>query len=80
MMKRKRSMFGSMRWLTISRVRVILTKLLVLKCHYFDVISSELVFEQFTENWPPTVQVIGKDILKFHGIYWPAFLIAAGTC
>jgi methionyl-tRNA synthetase len=28
--------------------------------------------------WPPNVQVIGKDILKFHGIYWPAFLIAAG--
>ena len=23
-------------------------------------------------------QVIGKDILKFHGVYWPAFLIAAG--
>lgn len=33
---------------------------------------------KFKENWPPTVQVIGKDILKFHGIYWPAFLIAAG--
>lgn len=28
--------------------------------------------------WPPNLQVIGKDILKFHGIYWPAFLIAAG--
>nr|XP_022911507.1 methionine--tRNA ligase, mitochondrial isoform X1 [Onthophagus taurus] len=27
--------------------------------------------------WPPNVQVIGKDILKFHGIYWPAFLMAA---
>lgn len=31
----------------------------------------------FKEFWPP-VQVIGKDILKFHGIYWPAFLMAAG--
>lgn len=30
-----------------------------------------------TEFWPPTVHVIGKDILKFHGIYWPAFLLAA---
>jgi methionyl-tRNA synthetase len=28
--------------------------------------------------WPPNLHVIGKDILKFHGIYWPAFLIAAG--
>lgn len=24
------------------------------------------------------MQVVGKDILKFHGIFWPAFLIAAG--
>ncbi len=29
-------------------------------------------------TWPPTMQVIGKDILKFHGIFWPAFLMAAG--
>jgi methionyl-tRNA synthetase len=26
--------------------------------------------------WPPDVQVIGKDIMKFHCIYWPAFLMA----
>ncbi|XP_058453829.1 methionine--tRNA ligase, mitochondrial-like [Malaya genurostris] len=34
--------------------------------------------EEFRQKWPPTVQVLGKDILKFHGVYWPAFLIAAG--
>ncbi|XP_071556821.1 methionine--tRNA ligase, mitochondrial-like isoform X2 [Temnothorax nylanderi] len=34
--------------------------------------------ESYKEFWPPTIQIIGKDILKFHGIYWPAFLIAAG--
>ncbi|XP_076240243.1 methionyl-tRNA synthetase, mitochondrial isoform X2 [Calliopsis andreniformis] len=28
--------------------------------------------------WPPTIQIIGKDILKFHGIFWPAFLMAVG--
>ncbi|KFM64631.1 Methionine--tRNA ligase, mitochondrial, partial [Stegodyphus mimosarum] len=28
--------------------------------------------------WPADCHVIGKDILKFHAIYWPAFLIAAG--
>ncbi|XP_059164169.1 methionine--tRNA ligase, mitochondrial-like [Physella acuta] len=28
--------------------------------------------------WPPSCQIIGKDILKFHAVYWPAFLIAAG--
>uniref|UniRef100_A0A2M4BJA8 Methionine--tRNA ligase, mitochondrial n=1 Tax=Anopheles marajoara TaxID=58244 RepID=A0A2M4BJA8_9DIPT len=33
--------------------------------------------EGFRAQWPPTVQVLGKDILKFHGIYWPAFLLAA---
>jgi len=28
--------------------------------------------------WPPDFQLIGKDILKFHAIYWPALLMAAG--
>ncbi|XP_005090898.1 methionine--tRNA ligase, mitochondrial [Aplysia californica] len=31
-----------------------------------------------TYHWPPDCQLIGKDILRFHAIYWPAFLIAAG--
>lgn len=29
-------------------------------------------------KWPIDCHVIGKDILKFHAIYWPAFLLAAG--
>ncbi|XP_064615166.1 methionine--tRNA ligase, mitochondrial-like [Liolophura sinensis] len=29
-------------------------------------------------HWPPDCHVIGKDILKFHAVYWPAFLMAAG--
>ncbi|MDX6663157.1 MAG: methionyl-tRNA synthetase [Solirubrobacterales bacterium] len=28
--------------------------------------------------WPPDVQVMAKDILKFHAVYWPALLMAAG--
>uniref|UniRef100_A0A8R1IB16 Methionine--tRNA ligase, mitochondrial n=1 Tax=Caenorhabditis japonica TaxID=281687 RepID=A0A8R1IB16_CAEJA len=28
-------------------------------------------------TWPPTCQIIGKDIVKFHLFYWPAFLLAA---
>ena len=28
------------------------------------------------EGWPADVQVIGKDIVRFHCIYWPAFLLA----
>tara|TARA_Y100000590_G_scaffold458797_1_gene614334 strand:- start:2597 stop:4132 length:1536 start_codon:yes stop_codon:yes gene_type:complete len=27
--------------------------------------------------WPASLHVIGKDILRFHAIYWPAFLLAA---
>ena len=28
--------------------------------------------------WPCDVHVVGKDILRFHAVYWPAFLMAAG--
>ena len=27
--------------------------------------------------WPASLHIIGKDILRFHAIYWPAFLMAA---
>ena len=32
--------------------------------------------EQFKRLWPADVHVIGKDILRFHTIYWPIFLMA----
>jgi methionyl-tRNA synthetase len=28
--------------------------------------------------WPADVHIIGKDIIRFHAVYWPAFLMAAG--
>ncbi len=28
--------------------------------------------------WPATMQLVGKDILRFHAIYWPAFLMSLG--
>lgn len=34
--------------------------------------------EMFEKWWPADVQVIGKDIIRFHAIYWPAFLMASG--
>ncbi|MGE0108541.1 MAG: methionine--tRNA ligase [Bdellovibrionales bacterium] len=34
--------------------------------------------ESYKKFWPATVHVVGKDILRFHAIYWPAFLMAAG--
>ena len=32
--------------------------------------------EAYKKYWPANAHVIGKDILKFHAIYWPAFLMA----
>ena len=34
--------------------------------------------EDFEKYWPANVHVIGKDIVRFHTIYWPIFLMAAG--
>ena len=50
---------------------------------WFDALSNYLsalgpLRDQF---WPPhgeAVHVVGKDILRFHTVYWPAFLLAAG--
>jgi len=36
--------------------------------------SSSKLLKDF---WPATLHLIGKDILRFHAIYWPAFLLAA---
>jgi len=33
--------------------------------------------ELFKKFWPASVHLIGKDILRFHAVYWPAFLMAA---
>ena len=33
--------------------------------------------KKYTSFWPADVHIIGKDILRFHAIYWPAFLLAA---
>ena len=32
----------------------------------------------YKDFWPASLHIIGKDILRFHAIYWPAFLLAAG--
>src|SRR5450432_310588 len=34
--------------------------------------------EAFKKFWPADVQMIGKEIVRFHCVYWPAFLLAAG--
>eukprot|EP00126_Sphaerothecum_destruens_P013474 Sdes_comp23054_c0_seq1m21391 len=53
---------------------------------WFDALVNYLTvagfsFESMTSestNWPPKCHIIGKDILKFHCIYWPCFLMAVG--
>jgi methionyl-tRNA synthetase len=32
----------------------------------------------FKKYWPADLQIVGKDITRFHGIYWPIFLMALG--
>ncbi|MBQ0001714.1 MAG: methionine--tRNA ligase [Clostridiales bacterium] len=34
------------------------------------------VTEQFAKNWPADLHLIGKDIIRFHTIYWPIFLMS----
>lgn len=34
--------------------------------------------EDFKTFWPESIHLLGKDILRFHAVYWPAFLMAAG--
>src|SRR5215472_3206758 len=35
--------------------------------------------EKFQRYWPADLHVIGKDIVRFHAVYWPAFLMSAGV-
>lgn len=40
--------------------------------------SPDNASENFKKYWPASVQIVGKDILKFHSIYWPGLLMALG--
>jgi methionyl-tRNA synthetase len=35
--------------------------------------------DKFKRYWPADVHIIGKDIVRFHAVYWPAFLMSAGV-
>jgi methionyl-tRNA synthetase len=34
--------------------------------------------ELFDRYWPADIHLIGKDVVRFHAVYWPAFLMSAG--
>ena len=42
-----------------------------------DQISNIDLNNLYKKFWPANLHIIGKDILRFHSIYWPAFLMAA---
>src|ERR1700683_3199509 len=39
--------------------------------------ASKKDSERFKKFWPADVHMIGKEIIRFHAVYWPAFLMAA---
>ena len=44
---------------------------------WFDALISYMSAVQDQNLWPADLHLIGKDILRFHAVYWPAFLMAA---
>ena len=44
---------------------------------WFDALTAYMSAVKGTDLWPADLHLIGKDILRFHAIYWPAFLMAA---
>src|SRR4030065_361617 len=52
---------------------------------WFDALTNYLTAagfpdnkERFNKYWPADLHIIGKDILRFHAVYWPTFLMSAG--
>ena len=52
---------------------------------WFDALTNYLTAtgfpgdeERYSNIWPADIHLVGKDILRFHAVYWPAFLMSAG--
>lgn len=45
---------------------------------WFDALTTYMSAVEGENRWPADVHLIGKEILRFHAVYWPAFLMAAG--
>lgn len=45
---------------------------------WFDALITYLTAVRNDNLWPADLHLIGKEIIRFHAIYWPAFLMAAG--
>jgi len=44
---------------------------------WFDALSAYMTAVKDTDLWPADLHLIGKEIVRFHAIFWPAFLMAA---
>ncbi len=45
--------------------------------NYLSALDFSSNKDKFKNLWPEAIHIVGKDILRFHGVYWPAFLMAA---
>ena len=45
---------------------------------WFDALITYMSAVAGEDRWPADLHLIGKEILRFHAVYWPAFLMAAG--
>jgi methionyl-tRNA synthetase len=45
---------------------------------WFDALMTYFSAVEGEDRWPADLHLIGKEILRFHAVYWPAFLMAAG--
>ncbi|GAB4162206.1 MAG: methionine--tRNA ligase [Rickettsiaceae bacterium] len=46
--------------------------------NYISALGYPEQTDSYAKFWPAAAHVVGKDILRFHAVYWPAFLMAAG--
>ena len=46
--------------------------------NYISALGYPDATREYQRFWPASVHLIGKDILRFHTVYWPTFLMAAG--
>ena len=46
--------------------------------NYVTGIGYDWNTERYEKFWPADIHLVGKDILRFHAVYWPAFLMASG--
>ncbi|MDX9892857.1 MAG: methionine--tRNA ligase [Patescibacteria group bacterium] len=47
--------------------------------NYITALGYDQTGEEFKKFWPADVHVIGKGIIRFHAVYWPAMLMSAGV-